>query len=135
MQRGERRPRVLVAVSERAAERMGRVLQGFASEWCGSVEELRHALQRSQYDLVVVGSRFDGSNAIEAVKAVVQERAAPLACVRAAPFGVPLGDATLAAFRVAAEELGARCFVDVLQFPDDAAGNAELRAMLERCLD
>lgn len=115
---------------------MGRILEGFAPEWCGSVDELRHALQCARFDLVVIGSRFDGSNAIEAVKAVVDQGqgAAPLACVRAAPFGVPLGEATLAAFKVAAAELGARCFVDVLQFPDDDAGNAEVRAMLEGCL-
>ena len=130
---GQRRPRVLMAVSEGAAERMCRILGGLELERPVAMPQFVHALRCSSFDLVVVGSHFDGCRAIDAIK-IARTHAAdvPLACVRATPFCTPLGDATLAAFRSAAEELGADCFVDVLQFPDNAEGDARVRGMLER---
>ena len=129
----EHTPRVLMAVSPRAADRIGRILHGFRLECPGSLSELAQALHSSSFDVVVVGSHFDGSRAIEALKMVRWHAPqVPLACVRGAPFCNPLGEATLAAFRAAAEELGVDCFVDVLRFADDDAGNARLRAMFDR---
>ena len=129
----ERKPRVLMAVSPRAVARMRRILEGFRLECPGSLGELAHAMRGCSFDLVVVGSHFDGSRTIEALKTVrLHAPQVPLACVRAAPFCNPLGEATLAALQAAAEELGIDCFVDVLQFPDDDAGNAGVRALFDR---
>jgi hypothetical protein len=131
----ERRPRVLMAISPRAVDRVGRILRGFTLERAATLGELTHAMRRPSFDLVVVGSRFDGSRAIEALK-VVRSHAPhiALACVRPTPFCNPLGGATLEAFQVAVGELGANCFVDMLQFPDDDAGNARVRAIFERLM-
>jgi hypothetical protein len=128
--------RVLVAVSPRAAQRMGRVLHGFEVELAHSVRGIAAALRRDRFDLVIVGAHFDRSNAMHAVTTVRSLACdVPLACVRAAPFSTGLGEGTLAAFRAASEELGVDCFVDLLEFPDDDAGNARARAVLERrCL-
>jgi len=132
---GQRRPRVLMAVSEGAAERMCRILDGLEVERPAAMPQFVHALRCSSFDLVVVGAHFDGSRAIDAIKtARMHAGHVPLACVRAAAFCTPLGEATLAAFRSAAEELGADCFVDVLQFPDNAEGDARVRRMFERLL-
>jgi hypothetical protein len=129
----ERRPRVLMAVSPRAADRVGRILHGFRLECPASLGQLAHAVRCASFDLVIVGSHFDGSRALEALKMVRWHAPqVPLACVRAVPFCNPLGEATLAALQGAAEELGIDCFVDVLQFPDDDAGNARARAIFER---
>ena len=129
----ERRVRVLIAVSPRAADRLGRILRGHRQEWARSLRELMDAVQGSSFDLVIVGAHFDGSRTIEALKTVRQHAPqAPLVCLRAAPFCNPLGGATLAALHTAAEELGIECFVDLLNFPDDDSGNARVRAMLER---
>jgi hypothetical protein len=130
---GKHAPRVLMAVSPGAADRIGRILHGFRLECSGSLGELAQALRSSSFEVVVVGSHFDGSRAIEALKMVRWHAPqVPLVCVRGAPFCNPLGEATLAAFRAAAEELGVDCFVDVLQFADDDAGNARLRTMFDR---
>jgi hypothetical protein len=122
-----------MADGDEAADRMCRILDGLELERPAAMPEFVHALRCSSFDLVVVGSHFDGSRGIDAIKAARMHAAhVPLACVRAVPFGSRLGDATLAAFRTAAEELGADCFVDVLQLPENAEGNARVRGMLER---
>jgi hypothetical protein len=54
-------------------------------------------------------------------------------CVRGAPFS-HLAETTLEASRMALSELGAQDFIDLLEYPDDALGNARVRAMLERLL-
>jgi hypothetical protein len=121
-----------MAVSARAESRMTRVLSGWELARPASVHEFVHELRCSSFDLVVVGTHFDGSRALEAVRAArFQAPQVPLACICAVPLQ-GLGEASLAAFRTAAEEMGADCFVDVLQFPDDAEGNARVRALLER---
>jgi hypothetical protein len=124
-----------MAVDARAAQRMSRILEGWQCDWPASLRDLVHALRCSSFDLVIVGCLFDGSRAIEALAAArLHAPDVPLACVRAAAFSSRLGEATLAAFHSAAEELGADCYVDVLQFPDDGAGDARVRGMLERLM-
>jgi hypothetical protein len=111
---------------------MCRILEGLELEQPASLGMFAHALRCSSYDLVVIGCHFDGSHAIEAVRtARWHAPEVPLACVLAAPFSSRLGEATLTAFHAASEELGADCFVDLLQFPDDAEGNARVRALLQ----
>jgi hypothetical protein len=128
-----RRPRVLMAVGPRAAQRMCRILNGWEIAQPDSLRTLAHELRWTRYDLVIVGQLFDDSRAIEAVRAaLLHAPRVPLVCVRAAPFRSALGDAAIEAFHAAAEELGAECFIDVLRFPDDADGNARVRALIER---
>lgn len=69
--------------------------------------------------------------ALERVRA--RDETFPVVCVRGLPFS-RLGERTLEASRVALGELGARDFIDLLEYPDDALGNARVRAMLERLL-
>src|SRR5918999_4732106 len=125
--------RVLLAVSGRAAERMCRILDGWEIRRVESLHALAQELRRASYDLVIVGQLFDDSRAIEAVRtALRQAPRVPVVCVRAAPFQSALGEAAICAFRAAAEELGAECFIDVLQFPDDPEGDARVRTLIER---
>jgi hypothetical protein len=53
-------------------------------------------------------------------------------CVRGLPSR--LGHRSLHALRTVLDELGARDFIDLLEYPDDALGNARVRAMLERLM-
>lgn len=131
----EGRPRVLLAIGPRALERMLRILEGFAVEHAATVNEVARALEPQHFDMIIVGSHFDSSNAVGAVKLVLSRAPdVPLACVHALPFSVGLGEAALGAFRAACEELGVDSFLDLREFPDDEAGNARVRAMLERLL-
>ena len=114
---------------------MARILAGWDITVAASLAEFSHASRCSHFDLVIVGCHFDGSRALDAVRtAMTKVPRVPLACVLAAPFSSALGEGTVAAFHAAAEELGVDCFIDVLQLPDDEAGNARVRAMLERLL-
>jgi hypothetical protein len=131
-----RRPRVLMALHPRADDRMCRILEGLEPSRVGELGELVHALGCGSFDLVIVGSHFDGSRGIEALRcARLLAPHAALACVRVVPFSTPLGDATLTAFQAAAEGLGADGFIDLLKFADDEEGNARVRAMLDRLMD
>ena len=130
-----RRRRVLTALDPRAEDRMCRILEGLEPSRVGELSELVHALGCGSFDLVIVGSHFDGSRGIEALRyARLLAPYAALACVRVVPFSTALGDATLTAFQAAAEGLGADGFVDVLEFADDEEGNARVRAMLDRLM-
>jgi hypothetical protein len=128
-----RKPRVLLAVTPGAAERMGRILEGWEIERPQSLPAFVEALHSGSYDAVVVGHFFDDSRAIEALAAARQDAPrAPLVCVRAVPFSCALGDAAISAFQAAAQQLGARCFIDVLQFADNPEGNGRVRSIVER---
>ena len=126
--------RVLVAVGERSRPRLHAILGG----WCDTVyaQRLRDIppLLHGGFDLVVIGAHFDFSRGIETLCAVLDHRpACPVACVRASPFDA-LGPASFDAYGMACIELGATDVLDLLEFPDDDAGNARVRALFERLM-
>ena len=106
--------RALLAVSPRAVDRMSRILAGWDLTQPPSLHAMVDDLRCKRFELIIVGHFFDDSQAIEAVRSAA------------------LGEGALAAFHAAAEPLGADCFVDVLKFPDNPEGNAQVRAILDR---
>lgn len=125
--------RALLAVSPRAVDRMSRILAGWDLTQPPSLHAMVDDLRCKRFELIIVGHFFDDSQAIEAVWTALQQAPhVPLVCVCGAPFRGPLGEGALAAFHAAAEQLGADCFVDVLKFPDNPEGNAQVRAILDR---
>ena len=73
---------------------------------------------------------------IDALKEAVSRAArTPVVCLRGTGFVSALGAGTVEALRLASEALGADCFIDLGRFPDDAAGNARVRAMIERLFE
>lgn len=56
--------RVLVAVCARARSRLSAILAGSQATFVGSYDEARKALERGDFDLVVIGIHFDHSSGV-----------------------------------------------------------------------
>ena len=125
-----RQARILVAVSPEVRGRLAAVLRGYEVTWAS---DARDATQ-SANDLIVLGSHFAESTALEMLERIkAASPAAPLVCVRGRPFP-GLGGATMNAYRAACEAMGAVRVIDLLAYPDDAAGNERIRAVFDELL-
>jgi CheY-like chemotaxis protein len=126
-------PSVLIAADAPAQRRLGGILQGYRCFYVASMQPLASALRGGDFDLIMIDAAFDGCNAIEALGHSLRNRKhATIVSVRAQALCGKLGHGTREAFRAACGELGVDCFLDLLEFPEDAAGNARVRKMLER---
>ena len=123
--------RVLVAVAEDARPRMRSIFHRWSEAvFVGQISEL----PERGFDLVVIGAHFDFSRGIETLVEVLRHRpACPVVCIRASPFDA-LGPASFDAYSMACIELGATDVLDLLNFPDDEAGNARVCALFERLI-
>jgi hypothetical protein len=127
-------PRIVAAVRRDVQRRIRAVLPECELRFVETGAQLVRALDEARCDMLIVGLHFDDSSAAAALQRVLaREETFPVVCVRGAPFS-HLGETTLEASRMALSELGAQNFIDLLEYPDDALGNARVRAMLERLL-
>lgn len=127
-------PRVVAAVARSLQRRIRAILPDCEPRFVGTSAELLRALEQGSCDLLIVGLHFDQSSAMQALQRVLaRDGAFPVVCVHGLPFS-RLGHPALQASRLALSELGAHNFIDLLQYPDDALGNARVKAMLERLL-
>lgn len=127
-------PRVVAAVGRSLQRRMGAILPDCELRFVETGAELARALDETSCDLLIVGLQFDQSSAVPALQRVLAREATfAVVCMRGLPFSL-LGRPSLDASRLALSALGAHNFIDLLQYPDDALGNARVRAMLERLL-
>jgi hypothetical protein len=123
-------PRVVVAVSPELRPRIRAILPDCELRFVASGPELLHALEEERCDALIVGVHFDESTAVAALeRALSSGDICPVVFVRGR--GTIYGQRSLHALRMALEELGAENFLDLLHYPDDALGNARLRATLE----
>jgi hypothetical protein len=126
--------RVVAAISRDLERRIGAIVNGWELCVVQSGAQLASTLERGRCDMLIVGVHFDESSAVSALQQVLARDATfPVVCVRGVPFR-RLGESALHALRMALGELGAQNFIDLLEYPDDQAGNARVRAMLERLI-
>lgn len=124
--------RVVAAVSPLVARRIRAILPECELRFVHTRAQLASALDEARCDMLIVGMHFDESSAVAALERVLSRGAAfPVVCVRGVAFR-RLGQPAFSALRTALDALGARNFIDLLEYPDDASGNAHVRAMLER---
>lgn len=127
-------PRVVAAVSGDVQRRIRAILPEFELHFVQSGAQLVRALDEGQCDMLIIGTHFDESSAVAVLERVLsREETFPVVCVRGVPF-TRLGQPAFNALRLALGELGAHNFIDLLEYPDDEAGNARIRAMLERLI-
>ena len=113
-------PRVIVAVSPPSRQRIRAILPDWELRFVDSEAQLQRELAERRCDMLIVGAHFEQSNAIAAVeRAAARKESIPVVAIRGRPCTTPLG---------------ARNFIDLLEYRDDALGNARVRAMLERLL-
>jgi hypothetical protein len=127
-------PRVVAAVRRTVQRRIRAILPDCELRFVETGAELLRVLDEQPCDLLIVGLHFDQSSAAQALQRVLsRDETFPVVCVRGLPFSL-LSHSALEAARLALSELGAHNFIDLLQYPDDALGNARVRAMLDRLL-
>ena len=127
-------PRVVAAVSAGVRRRISAILQGCELRFVRAGSELVRALDEARCDLMIVEVHFNESSAAAALRCVLaRDERFPVACVREVPSERP-GYAALGALRMAAG-VGAQAFIDLLDYPDDEAGNAGARAVLKGLLE
>jgi hypothetical protein len=127
-------PRVVAAVSRDLGPRIGAILPACELRLVGTGSELVRALDEGRCDLLIVELHFDESTAVAALKvALARGETCPVVCVRDVPFA-KLAHAALDALRMALGGIGVQAFVDLLEYPDDAAGNARVCVLLERLI-
>jgi hypothetical protein len=118
-------PRVIVAVVVEARPRLRAILPGCELRFVDTEAELLRELAERRCDMLIVGAHFQESSAIAAIENVLaREETVPVVCIRGKPFAMALGKAALDALGMASRALGARNFIDLLEYPDDEAGNA-----------
>ena len=122
-------PRVLAAVPREAEARILSVLPQCNVRFVHTGEQLLRALDDGPCDMVIVGMQFDESTAVAALERVfARDETFPVVCVRGVRSR--LGKPALDSARIALGELGAQNFIDLLEYPNDEAGNARVRSML-----
>ena len=129
------RRRALVAAAPKAHARVARALSGFDVEFVRDLSSATAALERGTFDVIVVGVYVLESRAIEVLRRLrVLAPSTAVICVRAAEPRYAMRGATLRAFRLASEQLGACGLVDFLAYPDNRSGNASIQAAIERLI-
>lgn len=127
---------VLVAEAAPGRDRLARILDGRDVEFASTCVEARLRLRTRSYDLIVIGAHFDSSTALELAQEVLRDDAhRPVICVYCVPFRTPSARRSFEAFRIASSALGAAEVLNLLEFPDDEAGNARVRRMLDRLME
>jgi hypothetical protein len=126
--------RIVAAVSPDVQGRIRAILADCEVRFVDTGAELARALDEAPCDLALVGLHFEESSALPALEQVFsREHNFPVVCVRGRPFQ-RLEERSLNGLRMALSELGVDNFIDLLQYPDDPAGNAHLAAALERVM-
>jgi hypothetical protein len=122
-------PRVLAAVPREAEPRILSVLPQCNVRFVHTGEELLRALDEGPCHMVIVGMQFDESTAAAALERIfARDETFSVVCVRG--MQSRLGKPALDSARIALGELGAQHFIDLLEYPDDEAGNGQVRSIL-----
>jgi DNA-binding response OmpR family regulator len=107
---------------------------GWEVAFVRTVAEACATLAGARYDAVAIGVHFDDSRMFDLVRAIRSDEArakVPIVCVRGSPGVTAVTSRTLA---MTLKALAADDFVDLVHYADEAAGEAALRAALERLL-
>lgn len=126
--------KILVADVPQMDVRYTAALAGWEIAFVRTMSEARHALAAERYDLVATGVYFDDSQMFDLLRAIRSDAIhgkVPIVCVRGRPGFTAITSRTL---EMTVKALAADEFVDLLHFGDDEAGNAALRASVERLL-
>jgi|SRR5687767_9609428 len=126
--------RILVADVPQMDGRYSAALAGWQVAFARTMSQAHAALDGARYDLVAIGVYFDDSRMFDLVRAVRSDEEhgeVPIVCVRGRPGFTAITTRTL---EVTLKALAADEFLDLLHFGDDEAGNAALRAAVDRYL-
>ena len=122
--------RVLLAVDD--CERLERVLAGHILTIPHSVEEAERELQAREYHMVILGVLFDESRMFELLRVVrtfKQNALTPVACMLTGESD--LSPVAIEGLDHAVKAMLANAFLNLNKFPDNDAGNARVRRIVD----
>jgi CheY-like chemotaxis protein len=122
--------RILVAVGD--AGRLERILGGHELTVAASVDQAKDELQAHEFAMVILGVHFDESRMFELLRLVRTYKAnelTPVVCMLTTESR--LSDVALEGIDHAAKAMLANAFLNLNKFPDDAAGNARVRRIID----
>ena len=125
--------RILVADVPQMDARYSAALAGWEIAFTRTMSEARQALG-GRHDMVAIGVYFDDSRMFDLVRVLRGDElhaGVPIVCVRGRPGFTAVTGRTL---ELTLKALTADEFIDLVHFGDDEAGNAALRAAVERLL-
>jgi DNA-binding response OmpR family regulator len=127
--------KVLVADTPEADRRLSAILSGYDLTFARTLDEARRALERTQFDLVLIGVHFDDSRMFDLLRYLQAHTGNPqrcVACMRSQRFVSTA--ITIEGLEIAAKTLGCALFLDLTWYADDAQGNGAVRSLLDAML-
>jgi PleD family two-component response regulator len=121
---------ILVAVE--GAERLKRILVGHDLTLANSVEAAKGELQKREFAMIILGVNFDESRMFELLRLVRTYKAnqlTPVVCMLTT--GSRLSDVAIEGLDHAVKAMLANAFLNLNKFPDDEAGNARVRRIID----
>jgi hypothetical protein len=123
--------RLVAAVNPAVRRRIRKVAPKCELRFVENRDELLSEIEHC--DMLILGAHFEESTTVAALERVLARRdSLPVVCVRGVRSRY--GQRSLHALRMALNELGAPNFIDLLDYPDDETGNAQVRALIEHLL-
>jgi PleD family two-component response regulator len=125
---------ILVADGQDVGGRIGKILKPYELTFVHTLGEATRALDRTDYDLIIIGVHFDESrmfDLLREVRADERYRAKPVVCVASQRFGMPV---SIESLEIATRALAVNAFIDFARHGDDDAGNAAIRSVVDRFL-
>ncbi len=121
---------ILVAVE--GVERLQRVLVGHHLTMVTSVEEAKAELQKREFAMIILGVNFDESRMFELLRLArtyKMNQVSPVVCMLTTESR--LSDVAIEGLDHAVKAMLANAFLNLNKFPDDEAGNARVRRIID----
>jgi PleD family two-component response regulator len=127
------RTKILLAVGPDKTGRMGRILSGHDVTPVSTCDDARALLEREEFGLVILGVHFDESQMFSLlgdIRAHAAYRKVPILCVLGYK-GRVLSDVAVEGLDHAVKAMTANGFLNLENIPDDDAGNARIRRIVD----
>lgn len=134
VQRSSPRTRILLAAAQDVGERLHRVLAGHEIVVARSLDKAIELVEQQQFGMVVIDVHFDDSQMFELlhhVRTNRQDHRVPVVCILGVRHTIPMSKVMIEGLNYAVKALTANAFLDLAQMPDDEAGNARLRRIID----
>jgi CheY-like chemotaxis protein len=121
-----------IFVAAEATERLGRILAGHQVFNARDVDHAKRELEKREFHLIILGVHFDESRMFELLRLVrtyKKNQLTPVVCMLTA--ATRLSDVAIEGLDHAVKAMLANAFLNLQKFPDDEAGNARVRRIID----
>jgi PleD family two-component response regulator len=121
-----------ILVAAEATERLRRILKGHEVVEAVNVDQAKVELQKREFHLVILGVHFDESRMFELLRLVrtyKKNELTPVVCMLMQASR--LSDVAIEGLDHAVKAMLANAFINLQKFPDNEAGNARVRRIVD----